>query len=709
MAFKNVNVDRSNLPKKSRFNFSHLCSTTLDWGKLTPIHCQRIAMGDHSDKIEVNARIRLAPMVSPTLGNIQVKTYWQFVKMSDVFKDFPHFLAGLPRYHENAPDLATFTPTYVPFVTPSFLMYILCNHQYSRSMKFVRAGRNQTNQPWTFNTWRDSDQMGNWVNVFSGMIDFHLTTQFKQFLPNYCFGLIDSPQVTFNTDRFSPEEADFRVFNHTDGDDGTFYGKYTRKGLALYNAFLTCGLIPNFRNNKKMDATPLFALYKAYFDIIAPQYRNWEQTHCYHLIKYYDNNGVRSFNCPALQNWGNGDMPKELMTEWLLFFDELSDLVYYADNDFLSTLINTNYNEGSLGNYANLSELHLDNYASATQGTRGFGIEKINTVADTSNDRLDYVSDEWLKRAYKYANTKSSIGMAIKSVMIARGLTDFVEQTDSSRVGNTSDAIVVDEIVSTADTETRQLGDYGGIASDSKVHGKFTHKSNAVGYYFGFATIVPEDSNFVNAVDLASYNITNDSYYSGMFDGLGFEPVVRTAVGYQDTCVNSSSTNSDDSTVLGLTPRHTCYKIGRDTMHGCFGLTAHQNALRAYHLHKLLPKNADLYDADKFTLNDDGSFIDSASDTFLSRNVFPSANPDWYRRLDGHVTSGHYDRIFAINAPKGTAQDAVFNDNLSYPEPQVMALFVIQHFSDARMLPIEDTWQTTDDDSDDKKVSLNKA
>lgn len=723
MGFKNFNIDRSNLPKKSRFNFSHLCTTSLDWGKLTPIHCQRIAMGDHSDKIEVNARVRLAPMVSPTLGNIQVKTYWQFVRMSDVYKGFDHFLAALPRLVSNRNSTAI--PEQLPYVSASFLQYMLCDKLYCRCQKYVRQGKNQTAAEWVFNTWRDADQMGNWVNVFYGLqhIENNVAVDpgIRNFLPNNMFGFIDSPNVDKNTDYFEPKEADFRVFNHTDGDDGTFFGKYTRRGMALYNAFVTCGLIPKFHDDRKMDATPLFAMYKAYYDIMMPQYKNWESTFCYRLIKYYDVNGVTLGNCPQMTNWGE-NMNSELMTLWYFFFRELSDLVYFADNDFLSSLINPMFINGSFENYDDIREASLVGangerslipQLSGHTGSDTANILNPKGVLDTSSNGhalFSQVTDDWLKRVYKYSNAKSALGMAIKSVMLARGLTDFVEETDSQRVGVTSNSIVVDEVISTADTETRQLGDYGGIASDSKLHGSFVHKSNSIGYYFGFATVVPEDSNFVNGTDVSSYNTRPEEFYSGMIDGLGYEGVPKTAVGVQNFCELGSGSSFDSETTLGLTPRHTAYKISRDIMHGCFNLASHRNSLSAYHLHKLLPINADLYDDDTYVYDDNNKkFTDSASDSFLSRNVFPLANPDWYRRVDGSVTSGHYDRIFYENSDADDAYNKIYEDNVSYPEPQFMALFVIQHYSDCRMLPVEDTWQTTDEDCNDKKVSITKA
>ena len=228
MGFKNVNVDRKPLLKKSRFNYSHRTETTLDWGIMTPVHCQRLAVGDSFNNISFSAVSRLTTLNAPTLGDIRLRTYWQFVPMTDVYKGFNHFLTQLPRLNSGT---ATATPTQLPCVSSSFLMYVLCESNYSRVIKYQRASQNDS---WTLNT-SSSSNLTTWKHVFAGLS----TSTPVAYQPNRLFGFAGDTSL-YNHDYFEPKTADFRIISKfSDSGDGqfTFFGKYTRRGLNLLSYY----------------------------------------------------------------------------------------------------------------------------------------------------------------------------------------------------------------------------------------------------------------------------------------------------------------------------------------------------------------------------------------------------------------------------------------------------------------------------------------
>ena len=81
--------------KRSRFNWSHDVNTTYSWGAIQPTQVKMIQPNSKTT-MSTQELIRLAPMVAPTFGRVKLKTFNQFVGMSDIFPNYSALMAQQP-------------------------------------------------------------------------------------------------------------------------------------------------------------------------------------------------------------------------------------------------------------------------------------------------------------------------------------------------------------------------------------------------------------------------------------------------------------------------------------------------------------------------------------------------------------------------------------------------------------------------------------
>lgn len=81
--------------KRNKFNLSHYKLGSCDMGKLYPISCYEVLPGD-SVRQGTNVFLRFAPMLSPVMHPVKVKTYTFFVPYRLLWDNFEDFITGGP-------------------------------------------------------------------------------------------------------------------------------------------------------------------------------------------------------------------------------------------------------------------------------------------------------------------------------------------------------------------------------------------------------------------------------------------------------------------------------------------------------------------------------------------------------------------------------------------------------------------------------------
>lgn len=81
------------VPKKRRFNRSYENYNTTDFGVLKPVVVEEIYPGD-SYKASIEASIKLAPLVAPSMARIDVYYHWFFVPTRLLYSNWENFITG---------------------------------------------------------------------------------------------------------------------------------------------------------------------------------------------------------------------------------------------------------------------------------------------------------------------------------------------------------------------------------------------------------------------------------------------------------------------------------------------------------------------------------------------------------------------------------------------------------------------------------------
>ena len=106
--FNKIAVDTGNRGR-SRFSLVHEVNTTAGFGDVQPLQC-RLLVPNSKTVCSIESLVRMAPMVSPTAGKLRLKTWSQFVGMSDLMRSFSPFLVGEPYGSSAGVRIQTSTP-----------------------------------------------------------------------------------------------------------------------------------------------------------------------------------------------------------------------------------------------------------------------------------------------------------------------------------------------------------------------------------------------------------------------------------------------------------------------------------------------------------------------------------------------------------------------------------------------------------------------
>ena len=75
------------------FDLSHEVKLTCEMGKLVPVLCEEVVPGD-SFRVTSDMVVRMAPMLSPIMHNVNIYTHYFFVPNRLIFDDWESFITG---------------------------------------------------------------------------------------------------------------------------------------------------------------------------------------------------------------------------------------------------------------------------------------------------------------------------------------------------------------------------------------------------------------------------------------------------------------------------------------------------------------------------------------------------------------------------------------------------------------------------------------
>lgn len=757
--FNKIAIDSGSRPR-AHFGLAHEVNTTAGFGDCQPLQC-RLLVPNSKTTCSIESLVRMAPMVSPTAGKLRLKTWSHFVGMSDLLRSFSKFLVGEPyasasnvRIQQSTPKMRLCDISLGALIGCHITIYEWNNVGGSQSvddrltswrlydpsnaanadaitliMELCHAGQDiqhgltDSRFPLYYGTWFSPRLFGSELPTNLLPINNNMPTnvggnwQAPDWFESYSNG-----ETSIREDYVTLEGADYvfvNTFNQGQQNERklAFAVRLSAFGKRYRKALIGLGYQLNFVDKAYVNILPLFAYYKAYFDVFGlTLYQNYESTSADLLLKQYDA-GSSNFD------WGNAS--------WCNFVYELGSAFVTDTQDFISAHQKTDaVSQSGLGFINNIvvspnfsGGLVNDNFDQANDSA----VES-NIVRPVTNhvfiDKVNHseVDSELLKVLYKWTNRNTIAGRRIAELLRAAGYGKYVDEQKSNFIGYTELDINVMDVNATADTFNASgdaasvLGEPAGkgFGYDEKVaNKKFSFENDEFGYWITIAAIVP-NSGYCQALDPLLYDTDRTDFYAPEFDGLGMEFTKNSVVkGSVDWNVDGSSSNNHFENSFGLVPRFTRYKVAHDILNGDFSLRGVRDGYLPYTLDKFI--DAGNRSIKEYT-NDQtpaGQRMFWAVKDFDLANL-PIAGNAW-RFNSRYPWLNNFERIFTsfadnwLRNANSSAYSIAAYELLYNCYDSFMIHNVIDMQTYAPMLPIEDSYGTTDENSGKSDASFVKA
>lgn len=637
-------------------------NTTMQFGVIQPLFHQFLNANDRLSS-DVRQLVRLAPLPVPTFGRMHLENNFKFVKMSDIYPAYEAYLS----HRFVSTSHSQYIPVQLPFVTPCLLCLWLLKYSVYTTYKRNTAGNYaMTTLPADYQT------------LSSTLFDSH-TGKTSYNLQNFC-----TPQFTTNV---TPDGADYIVYSP---DEQYIYCfRFTNAARRLRSILVGLGYTYDLDVDDILDATPLFAFYKAYYDTFAPSRESsWTQTACFRLVNF-----IYDYNVSSIAN---------------LFEDSLTgiytELIRNSAFQFLDDLLNCWYVEPL--NYVSAHRLHSgdNNAAEAYNPSQLSPSDEFTDLVtyDGADKSLPYsdqvlnsISFRQILKLTRFVTKDSVIGQKVSTWLKAHfgANVDNSIFKDSTNIATTRVNCSINDVFSTSDTLSESggetLGAYAGKGLGFDNSG-FDFTAPSFGYVICLSCIVP-DANFFQGYDPTLSAVSPDQRPNADLDAFGYEATPLASIAPLNDVSLSQRAVKLSNKSFGFVPRYTSFKTRKDIINGDMSRRGSINGYAPYYLDKIL--TSQLVDATEVSQGV-YSIIDRSS-------ALPLATESW-RYTCRFPWLGNFNRIFSSNnyAPYSLVEDTD-TDNY-YTEQIIDDLFIVQSVFDMRLVnclkPMSESYDTFDDD-----------
>ncbi|QRV61914.1 major capsid protein [Microvirus sp.] len=590
--FPKINVGRAN--KRGRFDLSHGVSTTFDFGSVQPLFC-KLMMPKSSIKGDFSGAVRCMPMPLPPFGKCGLHMYGQFVKMGDLLRNFGSFVSRQLYTSVHS--------SYVPEKLPNLPIYgsvslvsLLLTPRFSFWCPLELATLSINNSP--------SDNSVGGVR-FQFMDDVDATD-----LHNLHDYLITNAKVStaafrdyfgFTSTALSPEDTN--TFNGFSDVNRVGNGEFTQiadAGFSLLNAdfFLTStaknlpvdsgsttmfakpavcavwltaegrrlvkilnglGIQVNLTDTSRVSLMPLFAYYKAWFDLFAPK-RDliWTSTQAFRLLDWSCEFGVSDFD--ELGNNVNISSQGVNLGNLVEFLYDVSQTFATCDPNYITSSVNSANQSGATMQF---DSPELDKNAASAKPSVNGGIASQSYPSRA----LSSIGIELINKLARYINTNNVIGKNIDAFFKSH-FDGYSGCSDNSQFAGASVLdIELGDVIVTADTDVADAGEFAGVGfgrGDFRVK----YSTDEFGFYIVLACVIPR-SNYVQGSDYDVFITKPLELPTPELDALGWDKLrVSEVFGsgvytrFEDQIVGNSA--------FGYQPRYTGHKVQNSKLMGDF-------------------------------------------------------------------------------------------------------------------------------------------
>lgn len=493
-------------------------------------------------------------------------------------------------------------------------------------------------------------------------------------------------------------------------------------GKRLYKILVGLGYQLDFNSTQKVSLLPLFAFYKAWFDNFGlTRYKSWQDTAAYRILFKFDLNT----SYPNFDNIFVSGLPDGITSvgyaDFCEFIAELGNCWFTEETDFVTAHLISDI-IGPTGNdmFTSVPDIVSQGVpnpvtSAYTSGQMtSYGPMLRPTAAYYNNSRLSALKVKELMDMYRWCNRNTIAGKAIEDLLRAQGFGYFLYSCKSNFIGYTEQTVQVYDVVSSSDTynstsnDGALLGQYAGRGLGYDKSKTMVFEADEDGYWIGLCAIVPE-SGYSQGLNPSLLALTKFDRYNPDLDGkyltLSSKSVVQGSMPFGQRHLLGALQNA-----YGFIPIYTGLKIAQNVSNGGFSLRSQRDVFRPYMLDKVI-------DVGERRVVPTGS--SSTSRDFEVMKIFkdlPVAGEYW-KYLGRYPWLGNFDRIFAhaeVNTDllnQVTQLDSITDSSFEYcvvSDDNLMVHHVVNQVAYSPMLPIEQSFNTQDEDGD-FDTSLEKA
>ena len=618
-AFSKVNAGRSR--KSSKFDLSHSLTSSMKFGDVQPTFC-KLMMPDSTLKGTIDTKIRVMPMPLPPFGKAGFHQYGQFVPIAKLWRCFPEFLSGkvysgsVSRY---VPDRVPSLPMFGPFSIMSLLsgskfsFWSIHTYKtpenpdridssfsyYINPVPLINSGPESGGlytsnvndlvgfQVLNFDTSSDTSSVSGFSSLgrirngnILNPLDTNTETSASQ---AYECGINLAPDkadfvLQYSKDQFDAAVPNFSPSSNDQGFDGVvILVRLSAEGRRLVRALTSLGIRPSYSDNSEVNLLPLFAYYKAWFDVFAPQRKlHWSNTIAYELLDYIAESGIILSDNPVVAISGEKDLT--IARALSQVFYNISDMWATCDPNYFTTAIR-NFNdtaESEVNISSNIEPLDAqgtspykndDAIARIPTGRSGEPAQVYgrSTPLSTSGfNAITRVQMQLVNALTKYINTNTVIGQRLDEFFKAHfnGYTGV--NNDSTFAGASVTDIQLGDTIVTASTDDAKAGDFAGVgfgAGDYKIN----YKAKEFGYFIVFGAVIPV-MNYVQGTEYDSYITRQLQFPHPEFDALGYDGVKKSEIFANPG--RSGYIPYFGSQIFGYQPRYTGHKVMKSVISG---------------------------------------------------------------------------------------------------------------------------------------------
>lgn len=602
--FKIGGISLGKSTKKYLRNTDFDNNTTMDFGFCQPLFCQFL-LPDSNISVSAKQLVRLAPMPVPSFARVSLVNKFVFVPWSDLCGYYEAMLSNMP-YNGSV------VPTQLPYVYNAYLSKCLLDSSLGSVATFYEIDTS-VSSPITYKMCTAMDAL---------KFAQSLATQWETELSGHaCNKKFSFTPAQFKDYAVSPNSADYLV-NFVAGEKDVIAAfRFSTRVKHLRSVFIGLGYSLAMQDWSKVNALPIFAFYKAWFDTYAPKRSvSWTDTDVFKFLMYVSDN--------YFTNLGNDEDYMDIV------FKSLSDCYYVSNDDFVSV------HRANISNVNEPGFPYFDSYGDH------------NTTDDITNKTLPFISSDIslialdvVKRLTRFVNKDSIIGQKMSNwvrnhfnAQVANSLYQDVYQVKTDIL-----PLQINDVFSTADTADassqsgERLGSYAGKGIGFGNTGCRFH-SDRHGYLLCISAIVPK-SGFFQGNDTSLYGLDRFTLPSADFDALGMEVTpfgfIAGDIGYTDMTADTDQ-KLDYSAGFGFVPRFSGYKFKKNIVNGDMSRRSLIDSMSPYYLDRILQTGDALYQS-------------LADNKFAQIRKFypslPKASEQW-RYLTRYPWLGDYDRIF---------------------------------------------------------------